>query len=81
MLENISTAPNDAIEVNKKEKDEEKEKTGKVSEIIAKKTGLSPRTYERAKKIIENGTEDIKEKLRANKTTISKEYVKIQRDL
>ena len=30
-----------------------KEETGKVSEIIAKKTGLSPRTYERAKKIIE----------------------------
>ena len=55
--------------------------TGKVSEIIAKKTGLSPRTYERAKKIIEEGSEEVKEKLRANKTTISKEYDKIQRDL
>jgi DNA modification methylase len=72
---NLSTAPNDAIDVNK-----EKE-TGKVSEIIAKKTGLSPRTYERAKKIIEEGSEEIKEKLRSNKTTISKEYDKIQRDL
>ncbi len=74
--ENIPTAPNDAIEVNK-----EKEETGKVSEIIAKKTGLSPRTYERAKKIIEEGSEEAKEKLRSNKTTISKEYDKIQRDL
>ena len=70
----ISTAPNDAIDVNKEE-------TCKVSEIIAKKTGLSPSTYERAKKIIEEGSEKVKEKLRANKTTISKEYDKIQRDL
>ena len=69
----LSTAPNDAIDVNIE--------TGKVSEIIAKKTGLSPRTYERAKKIIEEGSEKVKEKLRANKTTISKEYDKIQRDL
>jgi DNA modification methylase/ParB-like chromosome segregation protein Spo0J len=74
--ENISTAPNDAIELDKG-----KDETGKVSEIIAKKTGLSPRTYERAKKIIEEGSEETKEKLRANKTTISKEYDKIQRDL
>jgi ParB-like chromosome segregation protein Spo0J len=73
--ENVSTAPNDAIDGNI-----EKEK-GKVSEIIAKNTGLSPRTYERAKKIIEEGSEDVKEKLRSNKTTISKEYEKIQRDL
>ena len=68
----LSTAPNDAIDV--------KIETGKVSEIIAKKTGLSPRTYERAKKIIEEGSEKVKEKLRASKTTISKEYDKIQRD-
>jgi DNA modification methylase len=74
--ENVSTAANDAINVNI-----EKEETGKVSEIIAKKTGLSPRTYERAKKIIEEGSEEIKERLRSNKTTISKEYDKIQRDL
>ena len=73
--ENIPIAPNDAVDVNI-----EKE-TGKVSEIIAKKTGLSPRTYERAKKIIEEGSEEAKEKLRSNKTTISKEYDKIQRDL
>ena len=73
--ENISTAPNDAIELDK-----DKEETGKVSEIIAKKTGLSPRTYERAKKIIEEGSEEVKEKLRQGKTKISKEYEKIQRD-
>ena len=74
--ENISTAPNDAIEVNKEKEDVER---GKVSEIIAKKTGLSPRTYERAKKIIEEGSEEAKEKLRQGKTKISKEYEKIQR--
>jgi hypothetical protein len=71
---NLSIAPNDAFDVNI-----EKE-TGKVSEIIAKKTGLSPRTYERAKKIIEKGSEEVKGKLRSNKTTIFKEYDKIQKD-
>jgi tRNA G10 N-methylase Trm11 len=70
---NLSKAPNDAIEINIE--------TGKVSEIIAKKTGLSPRTYERAKKIIEEGSDEVKEKLRTNKTTISKEYDKIQKDI
>ena len=74
--ENISTASNDAIELDKG-----KDETGKVSEIIAKKTGLSPRTYERAKKIIEEGSEEAKEKLRQGKTKISKEYEKIQRDI
>ena len=71
----ISTAPNDAIELDK-----DKDETGKVSEIIAKKIGISPRTYERAKKIIEEGSEEVKEKLRQGKTKISKEYEKIQRD-
>jgi 16S rRNA G966 N2-methylase RsmD len=79
--ENISEASFGAIEVDKLEKDEDNdEETGKVSEIIAKKTGLSSRTYERAKKIIEEGSEEVKEKLRQGKTKISKEYEKIQRD-
>ena len=72
----MSTAPNDAID----EVNIEIEETGKSSKIIAKKTGLSSRTYERARTIIENGTEEVKEKLRSNKTTISKEYEKMQRD-
>jgi ParB-like chromosome segregation protein Spo0J len=74
---NLSRAPNDAIEEVHKEQEKE---TGKVSEVIAKRTGLSPRTYERVKKIIEEGPEEVKEKLRSNKTTIFKEYEKIQRD-
>jgi DNA modification methylase len=78
---NLSTAPNDATVDDGNIEKEKEEETGKVSEIIAKKTGLSPRTYERAKKIIEKGSEEVKEKLRANKTTISKEYEKIQKDL
>ncbi|MGE3858947.1 MAG: DNA methyltransferase, partial [Nitrososphaeraceae archaeon] len=75
---NLSSAPYDALDINKEKETREK---GKVSEIIAQKTGLSPRTYERAKKIIEEGSEEVKEKLRVNKTTISKEYEKIQKDL
>jgi predicted methyltransferase len=53
---------------------------GRVVEVISKKNELSPKTYQRARAIIENSTEEVKEKLRANKTTISKEYDKIQRD-
>ena len=45
----------------------------KYLSIIAKKTGLSPRTYERAKTIIENGSEEIKVKLRQGKTKIAKQ--------
>ena len=57
------------------------EEEGKTIEIISKKNELSPKTYQRARTIIENGSEEVKEKLRSNKTTISKEYDKIQRDL
>ena len=57
------------------------EEKGRVIEVVSKKNHLSPKTYQRAKTIIENGTEEVKEKLRSNKTTISKEYEKIKRDL
>jgi ParB-like chromosome segregation protein Spo0J/DNA modification methylase len=53
---------------------------GRTSEVVSKKNDLSPKTYQRARTIIENGSEEIKEKLRNNKTTISKEYDKIRRD-
>jgi len=50
---------------------------GRVTEIISKRVNLSPKTYERATKIIEFGTQDVKEKLRNGISTISKEYKKI----
>ena len=53
---------------------------GRTSEVVSKKNDLSPKTYQRARTIIENATEEVKEKLRNNKTTISKEYDKIRRD-
>jgi DNA modification methylase/ParB-like chromosome segregation protein Spo0J len=53
---------------------------GRVVDIVSKKTCVSRGTYERSKLIIEEGTEEVKEKLRNNKTTISKEYDKIRRD-
>jgi DNA modification methylase len=58
----------------------EDEVKGKTIEVISKKNDISPKTYQRARTIIENATEEVKEKLRSNKTTISKEYDKIQRD-
>jgi site-specific DNA-methyltransferase (adenine-specific) len=54
---------------------------GRTIEVISKKNDLSPKTYQRARTIIENATEEVKEKLRSNKTSISKEYDKIKRDL
>ena len=53
---------------------------GRTNEVVSKKNDLSPKTYQRARTIIENGSEEVKEKLRNNKTTISKEYDKIRRD-
>jgi predicted RNA-binding Zn-ribbon protein involved in translation (DUF1610 family) len=41
---------------------------------VAKKAGVSPRTLERGKKIIEKASEDEKQKLREGKTSISKVY-------
>jgi len=51
-----------------------KEKTVKD---VAKKAGVSTRTLERGKKIIEKASEDDKQKLREGKTSISKVYREI----
>jgi len=58
----------------------EEETKGRAVEVISKKNDLSPKTYQRAKKIIEEGSEEVKKRLRNNKTTISKEYEKIRKD-
>ena len=57
------------------------EEVGKVSEIVAKKTGLSSRTYEMAKAIIKEGTEEQKNLLIQGKssTSINREYNKIKK--
>ena len=61
-----SLASNDANE-------REKEK-GKVSKIIANKIGQSSTKYERNKKIIEEGSEEQKKKLREGKESTNKIY-------
>lgn len=53
---------------------------GRVIDVISKKTSLSPKTYQRATKIIELASDDVKQKLREGRTTISKEYQKIQKE-
>jgi ParB-like chromosome segregation protein Spo0J len=55
----------------------EPESKAKATEVIAKKAGLSSRTFERGKKIIEEANEDEKQKLREGKTSISKVYQEI----
>ena len=57
--------------------DAEPEVKGKATEIVAKKAGVSTRTFERGKKIIEEATEDDKQKLREGKASITKVYNEI----
>lgn len=52
---------------------------GRTREIIASKSGLSPATYARVVKIIEKGSNEVKDKLRTGKTTINEQYNTIQR--
>jgi ParB-like chromosome segregation protein Spo0J len=49
----------------------------KTTEVVAKKAGVSTRTFERGKKILEEGSEEEKQKLRDGKVSISKVYNEI----
>ena len=49
-------------------------KKGKATAIVAKKIGLSTRTFERGKKLIESASEEEKQKLREGKKSITKAY-------
>jgi ParB-like chromosome segregation protein Spo0J len=49
----------------------------KAAEVVAKKAGVSTRTLERGKKILEKASEEDKQKLREGKTSISKVYREI----
>jgi hypothetical protein len=48
--------------------------TSKTTAAVAKKVGISTRTFERGKKILEKASEEDKQKLREGKTSISKVY-------
>ena len=61
-------------------KDEENEREGKVSKIIADKIGQATRTYERNKKIIEEGSDEQKEELRKGRVSTNKVYNKIRNE-
>lgn len=65
--------PNDKDNIISEEKEEVKEEKGRVNDIVAKKFGLTPTQYKRGKKIIEEGTEEQKQKLRNGQSTVTKE--------
>jgi ParB-like chromosome segregation protein Spo0J len=46
----------------------------KAAAVVAKKVGVSTRTFERGKKILETASEEEKQKLREGKTSIAKVY-------
>jgi len=58
--------------------DTEPEFKAKATEVVAKKAGVSTRTFERGKKIIEKASEDEKQKLREGKDSISHVYSELQ---
>ncbi len=49
----------------------------KATELVAKKAGVSTRTFERGKKILEKASEDDKQRLREGKASIAKVYQEI----
>jgi len=58
--------------------DVEPEIKAKATEAVARKAGVSTRTFERGKKIIEEASEDEKQKLREGKASITKVYSEIK---
>lgn len=57
--------------------DAEPKLKSKATEAVAKKVGVSTRTFERGKKILEKASEEEKQKLREGKTSIAKVYQEI----
>lgn len=55
------------------------DQNGRVIDKIAEKVGLSAKTYQRAKTIIENAPEELKEKVRAGQTSINYAYKAVKR--
>jgi ParB-like chromosome segregation protein Spo0J len=55
------------------------EQKGQARDIVAKKVGLSPRTLERAIRIIEKAPEEIKEKVRKGEMSIAYAYSMVKR--
>jgi ParB-like chromosome segregation protein Spo0J len=55
----------------------EPEVKAKATEVVAKKAGMSTRTFERGKKVLEEASEEEKQKLREGKTSISRVYQEI----
>jgi ParB-like chromosome segregation protein Spo0J len=64
----LGLAPNDAKPVFKK---------SKATAAVAKKVGVSTRTFERGKKILEKASEEDKQKLREGKASIAKVYSEV----
>jgi len=58
--------------------DAEPKVTAKTAEVVARKAGVSTRTFERGKKIIETASEGEKQKLREGKASIAKVYSEIK---
>ncbi len=58
--------------------DVEPEFKTKATEAVARKAGVSTRTFERGKTILEKGTEDEKQQLREGKASITKVYTEIK---
>ncbi|MDR1992762.1 MAG: ParB/RepB/Spo0J family partition protein [Nitrososphaerota archaeon] len=74
---NNKTEPGPQQEQTSTEPFQEPPYKGRTAEAIAKKAGVSTRTLERGKKIIEQASEDDKQKLREGKTSIARVYQEI----
>jgi ParB family transcriptional regulator, chromosome partitioning protein len=57
----------------------EVKKVEQARDLVAKRIGLSPTTFERAKKVIEEGSDQLKDSVRQGKRSISNAYDEIQK--
>jgi len=55
------------------------EGSGETTELTAKAIGVSKSTYERAKKVLDEGTEEEKQKVRSGQETVTRAYMQVIR--
>jgi len=74
VLSSAEDTINDQFRQQPPQEDQDRDKIGRVSHIIANKIRVSHSTYEKGKLIVLKGTDEQKERLRKGDSSISREY-------
>jgi DNA modification methylase len=89
VVQNYTTPSNQVEQIDKtltsksteesENSDKTKHSTGRVIDLSAQRAGVSPMTYFKGRQIIDNASEEIKEKLRKGSVKIDKVYRQLQK--